>query len=56
MTLAPPHFLVATLAGWRSCYLLEVVESLQEENRVLLEQLDGKRLQSTDAQRRRLAR
>ncbi len=44
------------LAGWISRHQLEVIEYLQEENRVLKERLGGQRLRFTDAERRRLAR
>ena len=44
-----------TLAGWVNRSQQEVIEYLQEENRVLREHLGGKRLHFTDAQRRRLA-
>jgi transposase InsO family protein len=43
------------IAGWANRKQLDVVAYLQEENRVLREQLGGKRLRFTDAQRRRLA-
>ena len=49
------QFLILTVAGWLSRQQLAVVEYLLEENRVLREQLDGRRLRLTDAQRRRLA-
>ena len=45
-------FLVLMLAGWVSRNQQEVIEYLQAENRVLREQLGGKRLRFTDAQRR----
>jgi hypothetical protein len=43
-------------AGWVNCHQLDVIEYLQEENRVLKERLGGRRLRFTDAERRRLAR
>jgi len=49
------QFLLLVFAGWVNRRLREVVEYLQEENRVLREQLGDRRLRSTDAQRRRLA-
>ncbi len=50
-----PHiFLVYLLAGWLNREQQKILEYLQEENRVLTEQLDG-RLRLTDEQRRRLA-
>ncbi len=56
MTPAPLQFLVVLLAGWLCRHQQEMIEYLQDENRVLREQLGGKRLRFTDAQRRRLAR
>ena len=52
----PLQFLVVLLAGWLCRHQQEMIEYLQEESRVLRDQLGGKRLRSTDAQRRRLAR
>jgi len=46
---------VASLAGWITRQQDAVIEFLREENRVLKQQLGGKRLRLTDAQRRRLA-
>jgi len=43
-------------AGWVNRHQLDVIEYLQEENRVLKERLGGTRLRFTDAERRRLAR
>jgi transposase InsO family protein len=56
MTPLPLQFLAVFLAGWFCRHQQEVIEYLQDENRVLREQLGGKRLRFTDAQRRRLAR
>ena len=53
-----PHvlqFLVVAVAGWINQQPRDVIDSLQEENRVLREQLGPGRLRFTDAQRRRLA-
>ena len=50
------QFLVMTLAGWVSRNQQDVIEYLQEENRILREHHGKKRIRSTDAQRRRLAR
>ena len=47
--------LALVFAGWVNRRQLSIVEFLQEENRVLREQLGGRRLRFTDAQRRRLA-
>jgi putative transposase len=49
------QFLMLIFAGWMNRGQQEVIEYLQEENRVLREQLGGKRLLFTDRQRRRLA-
>ena len=49
------HFLVFTVAGWIHRGQQDVIEYLREENRVLREQLGGRRLRLTDDQRRRLA-
>src|SRR5712672_1260584 len=49
------RFLVLWLAGWINSRQLEVIDFLREENRVLREQLGGRRLRFTDDQRRRLA-
>jgi len=43
-------------AGWVNRHQLAVIDYLQEENRVLKERLDGRRIRFTDAERRRLAR
>jgi hypothetical protein len=50
------QFLLISVAGWMSRHQQTVIEYLQEENRVLLEQLGGKPKRFTDAQRIRLAR
>ncbi len=49
------QFLISILAGWVNRGQQELVEYLQEENRVLREQLGAERLRFTDVQRRRLA-
>ena len=43
-------------AGWVNRHQLDVIDYLQEENRVLKERLDGRRIRFTDSERRRLAR
>jgi transposase InsO family protein len=53
--LRPWHVLLATLAGWVNQHQQHVIDYLQEENRVLREQLRHRRLRLTDRQRRRLA-
>src|SRR5713226_1106935 len=50
------QFLLIAVAGWMNRHQQAVIEFLQEENRVLLEQLGGKPRRFTDAQRVRLAR
>src|SRR5678816_263409 len=55
MSVAPLQFVLLVFAGWVNRRQLEIVEYLQEENRVLREQLGDRRLRFTDAQRRRLA-
>ncbi len=49
------QFLMLIFAGWVNRSQQDVIEYLQEENRVLREQLRGKRLLFTNGQRRRLA-
>jgi hypothetical protein len=51
----PLQVLLVTLAGWVNRHQQHVIEYLVEENRVLKEQLEGRRLRLTDDQRRRLA-
>ena len=53
--LDPFRFLLISLAGWMNQRQLNAIEYLREENRVLREQLGGKRLCLNDDQRRRLA-
>ena len=53
--LSPFQFVVTALAGWANQQQSDVVEYLREENRVLREQLGGRRLRLSDDQRRRLA-
>ena len=57
MRLAIDRFrlLLISLAGWLNQQQQDVIDYLQEENRVLREQLGGKRLRFSDDQRRRLA-
>ena len=49
------QFLILTAAGWINRQQEDAIEYLLAENRVLKEQLGGKRLRLTDPQRRRLA-
>ena len=46
------HFLLLTFAGWVNRHQEAVIDYLQEENRVLREQLGERGLRLTDAQRR----
>ena len=46
---------VSAVSGWVNRGQQQVIEYLVEENRVLHEQLAGRRLRLTDGQRRRLA-
>lgn len=50
------EFLLSIFAGWVDRHQQNVIEYLQEENRVLREQLGGKRLLFTDRQRRLAAK
>jgi len=50
------QMLLLMFAGWVNRHQLDVIEYLQEENRVLKERMGGRRLRFTDAERRRLAR
>jgi putative transposase len=49
------QFLMLIFAGWVNHSQQHLIEYLQEENRVLREKLDGKRLLFSDEQRRRLS-
>jgi transposase InsO family protein len=53
--LDPFRFLLITVAGWMNQRQLQMIDYLREENRVLREQLGGRRLRLKDDQRRRLA-
>ena len=53
--LDPIRFEVVAVAGWMKQRQQHVIEYLVEENRVLREQLGGRRLRFNDDQRRRLA-
>ena len=54
-SLDPFRFVLIALSGWMNQQQLELIHYLREENRVLREQLGGKRLRFNDDQRRRLA-
>ena len=49
------QFLLLVLAGWVNRQQQDVIDYLQEENRVLRAGLRGKRLRLSDDERRRLA-
>src|SRR5262250_3540465 len=53
--LDPFRFVLIAIAGWMNQRQLQIIEYLREENRVLREQLSGRRLRLNDDQRRRLA-
>jgi putative transposase len=55
MSSVPLQFLLLTVAGWMTRDHQRVTEYLLAENTVLREQLRGRRICYTDAQRRRLA-
>jgi transposase InsO family protein len=54
-TLDPFRLLLISLAGWLNQHQQDIIDYLQEENRVLRGQLGDKRLRFDDDQRRRLA-
>ena len=54
MHLNPWHILLIGIAGWMNREQVTVIEYLKEENRVLPELLEKKRLRLNDEQRRRL--
>ena len=53
--LDPFRFVLVAVAGWMNQRQLQAIDYLREENRVLREQLGGRRLRLNDDQRRRLA-
>ena len=53
--MTPWHVVLAALAGWIHREQQQVIDYLTTENRVLREQLGGRRLRLSDRQRRRLA-
>src|SRR4051794_3130859 len=53
--LDPFRFVLISIAGWMNQQQQQAIEYLREENKVLREQLGGRRLRFTDDQRRRLA-
>jgi hypothetical protein len=54
-TVDPFRLLLVSIAGWLSQQQRDAIDYLREENRLLREQLGGKRLRLNDDQRRRLA-
>jgi putative transposase len=54
--LQPLHLLMMMFAGWVNRHQLDLIDYLQEENRLLKERLGGRRIRFTDAERRGLAR
>src|ERR1700722_13002673 len=48
--LRPVQMLLLMFAGWVNRHQLDVIEYLQEENRVLKERMGGRRLRFTDRQ------
>lgn len=54
-SLDPFRFVLIAFSGWMNDRQLLLIDYLREENRVLREQLGGKRLLFSDDQRRRLA-
>jgi hypothetical protein len=53
--LDPFRFVLTAVAGWMNQRQRQSMDYLREENRVLREQLGGRRLRLNDDQRRRLA-
>jgi transposase InsO family protein len=53
--LDPFRFVLIAVAGWMNQRHLHIIAYLREENRVLREQLDDRRVRLNDGQRRRLA-
>ena len=51
--LDPVQFVLVAIAGWMNQRQQQTIEYLQEENRVLREQLGNRRLRFNDEQRRR---
>lgn len=49
------QFLLVAIAGWTNRHQQDVIDYIQEENRVLRTKLKGKRIRFTDEERRRLA-
>ena len=54
MKIKPMAILLTMLAGWINRQQTDIIEYLTEENKILREKLDKKRILLTDSQRRRL--
>lgn len=54
--LDPFRLLLIAVAGWMNQHRLLVIAYLREENRILREQLGGRRRRLNDGQRRRLVK
>jgi hypothetical protein len=50
--LDPLRFVLISVAGWMNQRQLQIIDSLREENRVLRDQLGGRRVRLNDVQRR----
>ena len=53
--LDPFRFVLIAVGGWMNHHQQQIIEYLREENRVLREQLSGRRVRFNDDQRRRSA-
>jgi hypothetical protein len=53
--LDPFRFVLISIAGWMNQRQLQIIDYLREENRVLREQMGGRRVRFNDDQWRRLA-
>jgi len=53
--ISPLNFVILAVSGWLNRYQQRILDYLKEENRILKEQLGGRRPRLTDDQRRRLA-
>jgi hypothetical protein len=52
--LDPFRFVLIAVAGWMNQHQLQIIDYLRQENRVLREQLRGRRVRFNDDQRRQL--
>ena len=53
--ISPLNFVILAVSGWLNRYQQRILDYVKEENRILKEQLGGRRPRLTDDQRRRLA-